>query len=124
MRWIRMNRQLGARLALFALALQLVLSFGHIHAEDLGIAVPASATSIAHNHANDDGSPPPQDQDDRHDVCVICATLSLTSTSLLPIVASLVLPVAYEWEWPADILTTQVNFDLESYYRARAPPHI
>ena len=124
MRWIRMNRQLGARLALFALALQLVLSFGHIHAGDLGIAAPANATSIAHNPANGEGSPPPLDRDDRNDVCAICATLSLTSTSLLPIVASLVLPVAYEWEWPADILTTQVNFDLESYYRARAPPHV
>src|SRR3974390_510348 len=123
MRWIRMNRQLGARLALFALALQLVLSFGHIHAEDLGIAARANATSIAHNLANGDGSPPPQDQDDRHVVCAICAMLSLTSTSLLPIVAPLVLPVAYGWEWPADIQTAQVNFDLESHYQARAPPH-
>ena len=124
MRWIRMNRQLGVRLALFALALQLVLSFGHIHAEDLGIAARANATSIAHNLANGDGSPPPQDRDDRHDVCAICVTLNLTSTSLLPIVASLVLPVAYGWEWPADIQTAQVNFDLEFYYRARAPPHV
>jgi hypothetical protein len=122
MRWIRTNRQLGARLALFALALQLVVSFGHIHAEDLGVAAPANATSIAHNPANDDGSLPPQDGD-RHDVCAICVTLSLTSTSLLPIVASLVLPVAYGWEWPADVQTAQVNFDLASHYQARAPPH-
>jgi len=119
-----MNRQLGARLALFALALQLVLSFGHIHAEDLGVVAPANARSIAHNPASDDGSPPPQDQDHRNDVCAICVTLSLTSTSLLPIVASLVLPVAYGWEWPADIQTAQVSFDLEFYYRARAPPHV
>jgi len=119
-----MNRQLGARLALFALALQLVLSFGHIHAGDLGIAAPANPTSIAHNPANDDGPPPPQDRGDRHDVCAICVTLSLTSTSLLPIVAPLVLPVAYGWEWPADIQTAQVSFDLEFYYRARAPPHV
>src|SRR3974390_3368062 len=122
MRWIRMNRQLGARLALFALALQLVLSFGHSPAGDLGVAAPANATSIA-NPANDDGSPPPQDRDDRHDVCAICVTLNLTATSLVPIVASLVLPVAYGWEWPADIRTAQINFDLESHYQARAPPH-
>ena len=124
MRWIRMNRQLGARLVLFALALQLVLSFGHIHVEDLGIAAPANTESIAQNPANSDGPAAPQDRNDRHDVCAICVTLSLTSTSLLPIVASLVLPVAYEWEWPADIQTAQVSFDLEFYYRARAPPHV
>jgi hypothetical protein len=32
MRWIRTNRRFGAWCALWALALQIVLSFGHVHA--------------------------------------------------------------------------------------------
>ena len=123
MRWIRMNRQLGGRLALFALALQLILSFGHIHAGDLGLAGPAKAnTSYAQTPASHDGTP--QDQGDAHDLCAICVTLSLSATALLPVVAWLSLPVTYEWEWPADIQSAQVIFDLKSYYRARAPPQV
>src|SRR6266446_1353049 len=35
MKWFRVNRRLGSHAALIALALQLVLSFGHTHADDL-----------------------------------------------------------------------------------------
>ena len=35
MRWFWANRIFGGRLALFALAVQLALSFGHIHREDI-----------------------------------------------------------------------------------------
>jgi len=35
MRWVRGHRRVGACVALFALALQLVLSFGHIHLADI-----------------------------------------------------------------------------------------
>ena len=42
MRWFRANRILGSRLALFALAVQFVLAFGHIHHDDIyGSARPA-----------------------------------------------------------------------------------
>jgi hypothetical protein len=123
MRWIRVNRQWGGRLALFALALQLILSFGHVHAEDLGLATAAEAVaSHAQTFANNDGPPPPREHDDAHDVCAICIALSLSATSSLPVVVSLPLSVAYEWEWPADIQSAQVVFNLKSYYQARAPP--
>jgi hypothetical protein len=35
MRWFRANKGLGGRLALFALALQFYLAFGHNHPEDI-----------------------------------------------------------------------------------------
>ena len=35
MQWIRKNRSVGSLAALFALSIQLVLSFGHIHPEDI-----------------------------------------------------------------------------------------
>jgi hypothetical protein len=122
MHWIRMNRQWSGRLALFALALQLVLSFGHIHADDLGLAAPAAAAALHAPPTNGDGTPP-QDQRDAHDICAICVTLSLSATSLLPVVAALTIPIAFEWEWPANIQTAQVIFDLNASYDARGPPH-
>ena len=119
----RMSRKWGGCLALFALALQLILSFGHVHAGDLGLAAPAEAVaSHAQASANNDGSPSPRD-DGAHDICAICIALSLSATSLLPVVTSLSLPVAYDWEWPAHVQSAQVVFVLKSYYQARAPPH-
>ena len=49
MRWVRTNRRWGTWLALAAMALQLVLSFGHIHLEKLasGSAIASMAASKA-----------------------------------------------------------------------------
>ena len=44
MRWIRTHRRLGSRLALFALAVQLVVSFGHVHLDKIA---PSSAAASA-----------------------------------------------------------------------------
>jgi hypothetical protein len=121
MRWFRINRQWGGRLALFALALQLVLSFGHIHAEDLGLAAPAAITHAQSGTAGG-GAPSPHDRGDTHDVCAICATLNLTATSLVPLVAALALPAAHDWVWSAAIAAPPARFDLARSFQARAPP--
>jgi hypothetical protein len=118
-----MNRRLGGCLALFALGLQLVLSFGHVHAEDLRLAAASKATASHAQFAGGDDTQPPQHRDDdADDVCAICVTLSLSATALLPVIAWLALPIDYEWEWPGDIQSALFVFDLKSYYQARAPP--
>ena len=122
MRWIRINRRWGGRLALFALALQFGLSFGHIHAEDLGLATPASAVAYHVNTSAADDGLPAQDRDG-HDTCAICIALGLTASSVLPTVASLALPVTFDWKWPREIQSAQAIFRLKSYYQARAPPY-
>ena len=122
MHWIRMHRRWGGRLALFALALQLGLSFGHIHAEDLGLAAPANAVAYHVNTPAADDGLPAQGRDD-HDSCAICIALGLTASSVLPTVESLTLPVTFDWEWLREIPSAQVIFRLESYYQARAPPY-
>jgi hypothetical protein len=45
MRWFRSRARLGSYLALFALALQLALSFGHIHRKDI-LGAPAKSAAI------------------------------------------------------------------------------
>jgi hypothetical protein len=46
MSWVRTHRRIGGTLALFALALQLVLSFGHVHPRDFA-GIPGSAVAQA-----------------------------------------------------------------------------
>src|SRR5215203_3064189 len=73
MPWIRSNVQLRALCALFALALQLTLSFGHVHL-DPGFAT-AQAAALAAAAATDQATPPatPEPRSHPTDFCAICA---------------------------------------------------
>lgn len=119
LRWFRTDRRLGGRLALFALAIQLYLSFGHIHAEDLGLAAPASVAAQS-SAAQQGGSAPASDDD--HDICAICVALGLTASSVLPVVAPLPVPIATDWAWLNELQAPQPVFALATNFRARAPP--
>ena len=116
MAWVRAQRRVSGWLALFALALQLVLSFGHVHAGDF--AVPGAAQAQAVAPAGD--APPDGDE---HGDCAICATLHLNSV-LLP-----------DAPQPAEPLRTADGrfatsdaFDKTSEarfaFQARAPPQV
>jgi hypothetical protein len=120
-RWFRTNRRRSAHLALFALALQFYLSFGHIHAEDLGLA--PAAKVIAQTASAQHGGSTPADNDD-HDVCAICVALSLTASSVVPIVAPLQVPVATDWAWLNELESPRLVVALPANFQARAPPHV
>ena len=97
MRWFRANRTLGGWPALFALALQIVLSFGHIHSEDIYGRLPLGASSAPPSlPANVQAQAQPSNQfahfDD--DYCLICATGSLLRNSVTATAPQLSLPVA------------------------------
>src|SRR5258708_32224824 len=91
MKWFRRNIKTGSRLALFALALQFVLSFGHSHfnaaqaapdfrtqsdfvqlqVQDLPFDAASQAQQQPASHDNDRTSNEP---------CAICAVLSLAGS--------------------------------------------
>jgi hypothetical protein len=83
MRWVRTIRRCGSWLALAALALQIVLSFGHLHLEKLRSG-PAAATVADSKAPAPQPSPSQHPTNDADDYCAICATINLTSTSFLP----------------------------------------
>ena len=119
-----MNRRIGSGIALVALALQLVLSFGHVHLDDfLGRAPVVLAVSQA-GSATDNGSATPNR--DHHgksdDICAICATLNLVSSSALPTLPSLILPLEDGRICQPVFQLLQIAFDLHFLFQARAPP--
>jgi DUF2946 family protein len=119
MYWVRTNCRLGSWAALFALCIQLALSFGHIHLEDIQGSSSATAAQLqarTESPADDDHGKP------GHDFCAICAALSLTSSSVVPTISLLVAPVDRPHEWIADFRTAQVSFALHFHFQARAPP--
>jgi len=140
MKWFRKHTRTGSRLALFALAVQFVLSFGHFHPLAAAQAAPAvqsglsqldfsyvgtSATpDLAVQVTSIQRQPPAHHDDDKHpaDTCAICAVISLAGTVLVATPPLLMLPEAVE------LLrrTTDAEFlhlkSAPAAFRSRAPP--
>jgi hypothetical protein len=127
MRWFRSNRRFVARLALFALGLQLALTFGHIHREDLIPAAAASTlvASSVQQPAAAPSLPAPADKKSRgaiDDVCAICALIQLANISVTSTAPLLPLPAAVGWsrfELTAEAFLAPSPRRL---FGARAPP--
>ena len=92
-RWVRTNRRWSSWLALAAMALQLVLSFGHIHLERLASgSVITEMTAFEASSAQQNPAQHPANEAD--DYCAICATIHLASSSFLPDAPLLPVPIA------------------------------
>jgi hypothetical protein len=104
MRWVRRSNRIGSWAALFALALQLVVSFGHFHLSGFHASSPGVATQLQ-PQANGAASTDPADDDNPvgSGYCAICAVLNLTSSSALPTVALPATPVDHPHKWIVDL---------------------
>jgi hypothetical protein len=119
MRWFRANRRLCGRLALFALALQIGLSFGHVHADDVGRQT--VALSAANSQA--DRSPAGDEHRGRtDDTCAICATIALAGSLLLPEPPALIIARRFLDTPAPDRAEALVPGDHPLHTRARSPP--
>lgn len=132
MKWFRRHIKTGSRLALFALAIQLALSFGHFHFEPAhaGPAVQIGLSDV--DLSSVDGVVAPeasQQPSDHHDSdrhpganCAACVLLSLAGNLLLSTPPVLLLPDAIELL----LLVTDAEFaHLNSArlpFQSRAPP--
>ena len=130
MNWFRKHVKTGSRLALFALAIQFALSFGHFHGEmarsapaiqagladaDLACAAQKARPQVAQQTSGHDG--------DQHALdCAICAVLSAAKNFLFAAPPLLALPE------PIGFLNraTRAEFahlaTLHPAFRSRAPP--
>jgi|HubBroStandDraft_6_1064221.scaffolds.fasta_scaffold533301_1 hypothetical protein len=121
MRWFRANAKFSGGLALFALALQFVLAFGHIHSED--IYGPARVAAVA-APGTDGGQPPPTGHPAKHgdDYCAICATVSLLGSSLVAAAPLLPTPSVSHAVAQVDRVATLVLAPRRTPFQSRAPP--
>ena len=130
MNWFRKHLKHGSRLALFALAIQFALSFGHFHGE-VARAAPAAieagladAATLATPQAPSEAAQQPSnhDTDRQTSDCAICAVLSLANNFLFATPPLLELPQAVELLH----LTTGAEFrhlgSLHCAFQSRAPP--
>jgi len=135
-KWFRNNVRTGSRLALFALAIQFALSFGHFHGTvaeaapaiqagltDADFAIAAAlAAQGADSEAAQQQQPSNHDTDQQKSDCAICAVISLANNFLFATSPLLELPQAVELLH----LTTGAEFahlgSLHPAFQSRAPP--
>lgn len=116
-RWFRTNRHFGARLALVAVALQLVLTFGHVHIRAAAVASAIEASHASHTAPLSPGHSGPGDSN-----CPVCTLIQLSAISAPSVAPELPLPIAI------DLVTLQpgnmlaVRIALPASFQARAPP--
>jgi len=122
MKWFRSNIKHGSRLALLALAVQLVLSFGHFHGAAAQAAPAMQSSDVAATSAQQRS--PSNHDSDRHpnDPCAICAVIALANAALSATPPLLLLPQAVEFLY----LTTDAEFvhlhSARIAFQPRAPP--
>jgi hypothetical protein len=115
MHWFRTHIRNGSTLALIALAIQMLLAFGHFHA---GYALAAHGASIEHVQ------PPAPDHPQQHaaEHCDICAVISMAGTLLAASPPALRLPPV------TDLVRVTVRADMRDLatikvaFQPRAPP--
>ena len=141
MKWFRANIRHGSRLALLALAIQFVLSFGHFHPIEAAQAAPEFLQSALSQH-RDSGSnslvatdttgqsaerqqrKPASNHDSGKtgDVCAICAVIAMANAVLFATPPLLLLPEAVEFLYR----TTDAEFvhlkSAGTAFQPRAPP--
>ena len=124
MRWFRYHQRFGGILALFALGLQLAVSFAHVHPQGLDLLPGAESLARASTQASDSPAGP----SDHHggtapyEECAICISIGLLSSGISgqPPILSLPVPVGFA-PTPAVV---EVYFSVARFspFRTRAPP--
>ena len=126
MGWFRSKRGVVAWLAFFALACQLLLSFGHVH---VGKFSGGSAAWAAAETGKDAAADVPPSSPQKNpiglagDFCAICANISLANTLVLPILAIILAPRLFTETLPWSLAASApASFD-HVPFSARGPPH-
>ena len=119
MGWFRRRCRLGGWVALAAIALQLALSFGHIHSGSLSHAAEVAAIAV---DGSDRGQPDGPAAPHEHGYCPIYAVLSLLAGAQTADAPALPMPAA------AAVVTLGAEFGTthpirgRPAFQSRAPP--
>jgi hypothetical protein len=125
MRWIRRHIQSGAWLAQIALVLHLILTFGHVHAEQFSPAWMVTAPVMAADADAGDGEGASEQRYrilPAHHFCAVCSSISLLGASVVPVAQTLAPMPAVIGIVEPDFTDVAPPLEVRSSFKARAPP--
>jgi hypothetical protein len=121
MGFVHRHKHRGAVLALMALALQIALTFGHVHLRGLAgssHAAIAEQVRLAHTPPQ----MPAQHHGDDDDYCAICASIYLTSSAFAPAPPQLLVPANFQRLELCFTAASPIVEPPRLAFRSRAPP--
>src|SRR3954447_10960295 len=125
MNWFRSRSKWGSYLALFALAVQLALTFGHVHL-DRAAPISADRSTVTTADASNAAQVKPTHPTDRHDRaddhCAICTLIHLAGALVLAEPPSLPLPDMSVRAPSEPPLAFDFSSPQRTPFAARAPP--
>ena len=134
MRWFRSHRLKVASLALFALACQFVLSFGHVHLNRFAgqasnwVIATAAGKAVAGAPGKVTLADLPTSPRQKNpsglgdDFCAICASINLAGALVAPTVPTLLPEISCYKELHWSLVATQAKSIDHIYFNARGPP--
>jgi len=129
MKWFRRKIRTGSRLALFALALQFGLSFGHFHFHAAqaapsfpALAGVAQALDTGADAASERQEPASHDDQRSNEPCAVCAVVSMANQIAFAAPAALPLPDAIDLPVPRTETDLARPGAAWVSFRSRAPP--
>jgi hypothetical protein len=124
MGWFRSNRILVTWLAFFALACQVLLSFGHVHVGKFSRGSAEWAAVQTDDAATVSPLLPQKNPTGLGgDFCAICANINLAGTLVLPILAIILIPGLFTEISPWSLAASEPASFRHLPFRARGPPH-
>jgi hypothetical protein len=126
MGWVRGHKRRGAVMALAALALQIALSFGHVHLDGAVRAAPHVALAGAHKITVAQAAPqlPAQNPADDDDYCAICASIFLVASSFVSEPPKLPVPAGFAFITHAVTVAHGIAAPWRFAFQSRAPPAV
>jgi hypothetical protein len=126
MRWFRSTSGRVAWLAYFALACQLVLTFGHVHLGNTRLVPSAIAITTDATGGSDAAPSLPARKAPAglaRDICAVCNNITLANALVLPVLLAFILPTSSlpELQWPPEAIEFAPHDHV--YFHARGPPH-
>jgi Protein of unknown function (DUF2946) len=124
MRWFRSRSRFGSYLALFALAFQLAVSFGHVHLDEID-PLSAGSAAFASTQSGDEVSAPssPTGREDvADDCCPICTLIHFAGAMVPAETPPLPLPNMFGHSRLAAAVAFGVTASQAALFQARAPP--
>jgi hypothetical protein len=121
MGWVHRHKRHGAVLALIALALQIVVAFGHVHLHGVAQNAPAAITHSV-GLADKNSQTPAPIHGDNDEYCAVCASIFLASSAFAPTPPQLPLPAKFQRVEHSFNAASTVVESQRLAFRSRAPP--
>jgi hypothetical protein len=125
MGWFRSRSRLGSYLALFALAFQLAISFGHVHLDHIA-PLSSGAIALANAHPSGDEANTPSSPTGRedlgNDLCPICTLIHLASAIVPADTPPLPLPSIFGGLRLKTAVACDLTASQRALFQARGPP--